>query len=295
MNKKTISLATILITMPLVAFAIVSPTTRHRLFGWRTLEVKQTSEDAATRYRERLTQIRESKKKRDLKGLEQIADEIQSQYPSLGSAYYTDLMIEVIGAMSGYQFKDDRQYLLAIKYAKATLEKPDQLTVEGEAKIAQFLEGGPEYDTGQMKPDQWVQDRRERTNYWLHAWRRFEREINRNFDFDTRPPLNISPPSGYGPAGIAPESIKDPAARAQYEAALARNKQRIAEYNRQWQLRQLDKSFTPSMRRFLIEAYSKTPHNIEELDHYLDAYGMDQRSKQMILAAVSQDVSGNPH
>ena len=56
---------------------------------------------------------------------------------------------------------------------------------------------------------------------------------------------------------ISATHLPDPAARAQYTQALQRNQQRIDDYNRLWQLHQLDKFFVPNARRFLAHAYSR--------------------------------------
>lgn len=242
-------------------------------------------------YEQDIRKIEGLKEAKDLSGLARLADEIESKWASLNKDYYAGLMVEVVGAFSGNDLKDDRQYVLAIKYAKAALEKGDALPLEAEIKLVRFLQGGPEYDTGGMKPEQWGQDRSERARYWLHAWQRLERSINRNFDFNQRPTLNVLPPPGYGPAGISPSSIKDPKARAEYERRIAENNEKIAEYNRQWQLRQLDDYFTPYVKRFIIEAYSKAPYNLEEIRGYLNTYGVDPSVREAILSQISQRTS----
>jgi hypothetical protein len=141
-----------------------------------------------------------------------------------------------------------------------------------------------------MRAEEWAQDRSERVKHWLHAWQRLEKEINRNFNFSNRPQLNVLPPAGYGPAGIAPESIKDSKARAEYESAIAANKKKIAEYNKQWQLRQLDSYFTPYASQFIIEAYSKPPYNLAELKEYLDGYLANETLKARIVNEVKKKI-----
>src|SRR5215813_12955228 len=176
MNKKIIALAAILICVTLAAFALVPGKPVPSLAGGRAIVAEQQSEETRTAYQEKLDRLKEFKERHDLTRLVQLADEIQAQRTSLSQDYYTDLMIEVVGALSGYDFKDDRQHVLALKYAKAALDKADQLSIQGEIKLVRFLEGGPEYDSGQMKANDWEQDRRERVKYWLHASRRFERQ-----------------------------------------------------------------------------------------------------------------------
>jgi hypothetical protein len=287
MSKNTLVLA-----IMLASFAIVS--TRGAFFALPVTKDTaglRSSDDLRSTYEEDLKRIKNLKDAKDLPHLVQLADEIESKWIPRNKDYYSELMIELVGAFSGYDFRNDRRHLYAIKYAKLALNKGDQLPLEAEIRLARFLEGGPEYATGQMKAGGWAQDRSERVKYWLHAWQRLESAINRNFDFNNRPVLNVLPPPGYGPAGIAPESIKDPKARADYERAIAANKEKIADYNKQWQLRQLDNYFTPPAKRFLVEAYSKPPYNLEELRVNLNAYSVNQNVKNEILTLVSRGMS----
>ncbi len=291
-TRRTLVLIMMLICIPLAAFGIISS-------GIAPLTARVTKNTAAERqsgslkneYEQDLKSIETLREARNLEGLALLADEIEMKWPQRHKHYYASLMIEVVGAFSGYDFKDDRQYVLALKYAKAALKMGDRLPLEAEIKLVRFLQGGPEYTTGQMKAEEWAQDRSERVKRWLHAWQRLEKEINRNFDFNNRPQLNVRPPAGYGPAGIAPESIKDSKARAEYESAIAANKKRIAEYNKQWQLRQLDNYFTPYASQFMIEAYSKEPHNLAELKKYLDDYLTNEDLKEKIINEVKKKMT----
>lgn len=62
------------------------------------------------------------------------------------------------------------------------------------------------------------------------------------FDFSKMPMLNVAPPFGSEyPAGVAPESIREPEIRAEYERALAENDARNAQYSLQSDLREADK------------------------------------------------------
>ena len=291
-TRRTLALIIMLIGIPLAALGIIS----GGIAPSSTRVTKNTapprqSGDIRSEYEQDIKNIETLRANRNLEGLVLLADQIELKWPKINKDYYSALMIEVVGAFSGYDFKDDRQYVLAVKYAKAALEKEDQLPLEAEIRLARFLQGGPEYTTGQMKAEEWARDRSERVKRWLHAWQRLEKEINRNFDFNNRPPLNVLPPAGHGPAGIAPESIKDAKARAEYESTIAANKEKIAEYNKQWQLRQLDNYFTPYASQFIIEAYSKEPHNLAELKKYLDDYLTKEDVKEKIINEVKKKMT----
>lgn len=292
MSKRTLLIAFVLLSIPLASFGIV--------FSNRSLSAPRAANKIAlspqtdpqrNSYEEDLGRIKAVKHAKDVAALAELADEIESKWAKSDKQYYGDLMIELVGALSGFDFKDDRQHLLAIKYAKVALSKADELPLDAEIRLARFLEGGPGHATGQMAAESWAGDRFERATLWLHASRRLEQTINRDFDFNDRPTLNVLPPRGSGPLGITPDSIKDPQARAVYERAIATNKQKTTEYGRQLQLRQLDHYFTPHVKRFLIEAYSKPPYNLQELRTSLSTYNVDQAVTTEILTKVSRAIS----
>lgn len=66
-----------------------------------------------------------------------------------------------------------------------------------------------------------------------------------DFDLETQPALTVAPPPASGlPAGVAPESIKDPKVRAEYESELAANRARTEQYYLQSDLRRAEKECT---------------------------------------------------
>ena len=66
-----------------------------------------------------------------------------------------------------------------------------------------------------------------------------------DFDLETEPSLTVAPPPSSGlPAGVAPESIKDPKIRAEYENELAMNRARTAQYYLQTDLRRAEQECT---------------------------------------------------
>ncbi len=229
--------------------------------------------------------IKALSKARDLKGLVRLANEIELKW-SYDTKAYSYMMIEICGSLASYDFKNDRQYILTHKYAKLALQRADQMPVENEVRLVQYLGGDIEYLTGQVNPEEWPQDRRERMQYWFHARRRLNSEIDRNFNVNKPPLLNVPPAAGPYPSGIAPEGIKDPQLRARYEAAVQANKQKIERFNRQHLLHKLDEELTKNLRRFIVGAYSKPPVDLAELTYYLSTYTTDDQLRQSILDEV---------
>ena len=85
---------------------------------------------------------------------------------------------------------------------------------------------------------------------------------------------------------MPPESIADPKLRAQYEADLEANRQKIARATLQIRARDLKKHWVPGAKRFLITAYIKTPERVDELQALLRQYVTDADSRAQILNAV---------
>lgn len=259
--------------------------------GGRVSGAHESPADAHGRLLRRVEALRAAG---DLSGLAALADEINNKKEELGVERYADLMLAVSGTLASYDFKDDRQYALARKYAALALEHADGMPLETEIRLALYLQGDDEPRPDPAGAEEWSQERSRRARHWLHAWQRLEKEVDSRADADDRPLLSVMPPPGAHPRipGISPEAIKDPKLRAQYEAAIAANRRKIEHYNRQHELRQLDQLFTKRAEEYVIKLYSTPPYNLEELRQYLNSYLMDQRVRERVLVEVDKKISG---
>ncbi|HKQ53961.1 MAG TPA: hypothetical protein VJT74_16415 [Pyrinomonadaceae bacterium] len=246
--------------------------------------------DALTNdYEQDRRRVKTLRQARDLDGLVALADEAEWKWATRDITRYAGLMLEICGSLSSDAFKDDRQYVLAHKYTKLALEKADRMPIELEVELARYLQGGPEYVTGQAKAEDWPQDRSERTRLWFHAWQRLGSKIDRSFDFSKELPPVI-PPKEAGrslPVGVAPEAIKDPKLRAEYAAALAERKQKQEASYTQRKLQKTEKEFSEALRRYVVEAYSQSPSDSAELNYYLNNFITDAQLRQSILDEVT--------
>jgi hypothetical protein len=227
----------------------------------------------------------------DLDGLIKTADELEKKWRQGNAEYYGRLMLE-IGNLIANDFSDDRAGALSQKYIFAALSKADNFSLELEAKLLPFLsiDISPK-TTADDSMSAWEKDRRAKVKLWLHAWQRLEKEIDRNFDFNDLPLLNVMPPKETGlPAGIVPEAIKDIKLRLKYKAAISANAEKAQRFNHQFMLRQIDKSFPTIAESYIISAYSKPPFNTKELNEYLDIYLSDVNTKRRILRMVGENL-----
>ena len=184
-------------------------------------------------------------------------------------------------------------YSLSQKYALTALSKADTFSLELEIKILPFvaMDLAPRTKTDDVD-SAWLKERAVKARLWLHAWQRLEREIDRNFNFDDRASLNVSPPEiTVFPDGVTPEAIKDPTLRAQYQAAISANAEKAKKYDRQYMLRHLDKTFPAKAEQYIVRVYSQSPFNTEELKSYLNSYISDQNRRESILQQVAKNIS----
>jgi hypothetical protein len=95
----------------------------------------------------------------------------------------------------------------------------------------------------------------------LTAFNYIDAKLIPDFDFSEGPSLTVAPPFEWGiMAGAAPESIKDPKIRAEYEQLLATNRARTRQYNLQTDLRDADRICTEIFKEQIhmhFERYSE--------------------------------------
>jgi len=226
----------------------------------------------------------------DLEEYEKFADEIQKRWQNRKKEYYARLMLEVCGPLSSGNFKHDRRYELARKYALLAVAEPNEISFETELNLighAITLMIGRNAPKG----EKWAQLRKKDVEIRLHAWKRLMDAIDPNWDPNDVPFLNISA-TGIRP-GIVP---KDPDLRAEYDAAIEKMREiekdtQKREWNsKQYRLRKLQKRFAPTAERYIVRAYSKPPFNLEELKQYLGKYAVDKKTRARILDAVKKNM-----
>jgi len=227
----------------------------------------------------------------DLEKYEKYADELQKKWKEKNKELYARLMLEVCGPISSGRFNGEhRQHELARKYALSVLAEPNAIPLETELELTGFVMTsmiGPNAPQGQK----WQQIRAKDVEIRLHAWRRLADAIDPNWDPNDLPQINIAPPGGtiYS-SGVAPEAIKDPILRAQYESALEANRKKIERYSEQNSLNKWLKRFPKKAEEYIVGAYSVTPYNLEELQKYLDRYIADSETRKRIVDSVVQNI-----
>jgi hypothetical protein len=148
------------------------------------------------------------------------------------------------------------------------------------------------YTPNAPKGEDLAQRRKKDVEIRLHAWKRLIDAIDPNWDDPNEVRLSpnaVAVAMGF-PGTVAPESIKDPKLRAEYEAAIQRNRQEIERHTKQYRLHDRLKSYPKRAERYIVKAYSKPPFNLEELKQYLGKYAVDEKTRARILDAVKKNM-----
>ncbi|HVG32378.1 MAG TPA: hypothetical protein VM911_04835 [Pyrinomonadaceae bacterium] len=239
-----------------------------------------------------LEQLRGLSQAKNLDEFIKKADELEQIWGLGGGDNYGRLVINTASILAN-EFDDKNGFGLSQKYAVAALAQADSLSLDIEYQLLGAIERDltPLGDTPEAQR-QWAEERAMKAKFYLHAWRRLEKEINRNFDFDAPKYLNVSPPKETGlPAGVVPEAIKDPKLRAKYEADIKLNAKRIREYSLQLRLQQLDKKLPQRAERYLVNAYSRPPYNLAELKSFLKDYGFMPQVEERLSSTVLKNTT----
>jgi hypothetical protein len=249
-------------------------------------------EDAQEEFNKDLARIENFLRVKDLDGLVITADELEEKWSQRGGELYGRLMLSISNGIAN-GFDDERIYKLSQKYAAAALTKADTFSLDLETKLLGFIAMDiapvPAVLTGDSD---WARERSTKAKLWLHAWQRLEREIDRNFDFNDVPSLNVCPPAETGlPCGIAPEGIRDPELRAKYSAAIAANTAKAKKFNQQYKLRAIGERFTAHAEQYLVRVYSKPPYNLEELKVYLNERLANRDLRERIVNEVKKKIA----
>jgi len=248
------------------------------------------------KYKEDIARIKKLRKSftpgptNDLESYERFADEIQNKWKQANKEWYGRLMQEICGPLSSGAFEDDQRYEVARKYALSVLAEPNAIPVTLELELTGHVVTLM-YTPGAPKGEDFAQLRKEDVEVRLHAWKRLIDAIDPNWD----PNEELLSPNAVGalmglPSGISPEGVKDLELRAEYRAALERNRQEIQRYTEQSRLHDWLKRYPKSRERDIVFAYSAPPFNLEQLKQYLDKYITDEKTKARIVDAVTRNI-----
>lgn len=220
---------------------------------------------SSSELQEDLKRLNSFRSSRDLESLEAVVNRDSAKWQTNRQSFVT-YMSGACSLLSSYDLGDEsRQALLLSRYAISLLTS-GELPLMEEVKFTEFLTRDPLV----IDEASWKRVRKQKAQLWLKAWRHVTESIDSKFNFDDRPSLNVQPPPATGlPAGTSPESIKDSKLRAEYEKAIAQNSAKAVTYNYQYWLKQNAPSFYKEAERYLVNAYSRQPVDMPELEQLM--------------------------
>ncbi len=247
---------------------------------------KLTSDQVNAELQQDISQLESLRQSGNLYSLEVIVNRNSVKWRKREQKQFVKYMFQVCSLLSSYDVGDTSKRALLLSQYATSLLRSGKLTTEENIQFVEFLTLDPPV----MDERAWAILRERKARLWLAAWRRVAGSINPTFNFDDRPLLNVLPPLATGlPAGVSPESIKDPKLRAEYEAAIADNSAKAQRYSDQQYLKQNAARFFAEAERYLVSAYSRSPLDLPELNGLLTAYVGDPVVRKRVL----DEVGGN--
>jgi hypothetical protein len=209
---------------------------------------------------------------RDLDTLESVVNRKATEWQEKDRNSFIAYMSKACSLLSSYDVGDiSKRASLLSKYAIRVLTSGD-LPLRDQVQFVEFLM----FDPPTLDETLWRSLREQKAELWLAARRRVAKSTDSTFDFEDRPFLNVPTPAGSGAhAGSSPDSIKDPMLRAEYEIAITQNSAKAERYNDQYWLKRNAPRFYEETERYLVNAYSRPPADLAQLEHMLSQYGDD--------------------
>jgi len=217
---------------------------------------------------------------RDLDTLESVVNRKATEWQEKDRNSFIAYMSKACSLLSSYDVGDiSKRASLLSKYAIRVLTSGD-LSLRDQVQFVEFLM----FDPPTLDETSWRSLREQKTELWLAARRRVAKSVDPTFDLEDRPFLNVPTPAGSGArAGSSPESIKDPKLRAEYQIAVAQNSAKAQRYNDQYWLKRNAPHFYEETERYLVNAYSRAPADLAQVERLLSQYGDDSALRGRIL------------
>ena len=233
-------------------------------------------------------QIAVLRAKSDVKGLQQLAGEIKTEWLAKKSPTHYRAILDVCRAMSSKRTTEPGINETIRDVVVAAIDSPGERPASIVADLLLFLEGDFENASGQLHGADWVKERKTRAERWLKVCKSI-RAQNAAMPKPTGTVyMNIAPPGGRFPSGVDPSAIKDPIVRKKYEEAIAENSKRHDAHRKKRDLEDAEKSADQRSQRYLTEAFSRPPFRTEELTKLLETHQFPKAGRLTILEEVQR-------
>jgi len=130
-----------------------------------------------------------------------------------------------------------------------------------------------------------VAARREGMTCWMHFFNAVDQAIDPTWDPKDLPELSVTPPPSNGVtffSGVDPKSLTDPVARAEYERAIQKNRDKVL----QAYLHDLDGRAMDSMKRFIATVCAGSEQARIDFETALAASSLTEARRQRLRALL---------
>jgi hypothetical protein len=222
---------------------------------------------------------------RNLDSIEATVDKDSAKWRERDRPSFIIYMTKACSLLSSYDIGDlSKRASLLSRYAISVLTSGN-LPLRDHMQFVSFLMLDPLV----IDETAWKTLRQQKAELWLAARRRVQSSVDPAFNFNEPIFLNVAPPAASGlPAGISPESVRDPKLRAEYEHAIAENSAKTRRFNDQYWLKKNAADFYQNVERYLVNAYSRSPNDLAELERLLSQYIEDNDVRVRILEGVDK-------
>ena len=219
--------------------------------------------------------------------LEAMGQEIEKNWGDRDVEKYGRLMDTLCARIDGMDVQLKSRGYIAQSLAVRALEQADKMPLDVHCDLLRGVRKNVGQDGKALEGNAWAELRKSLATLQLVGWQRIEETIDESWDTDDTGVGNVMPPLGANvDSGVAPEAIADLKLRAEYEAAIKINRQKIDKATLQYRARDLKKYWVPGVERFLIGAYMEAPDRLEELESLLASHVTDRDKRARILNAV---------
>jgi hypothetical protein len=231
-----------------------------------------------------ITAMRE---KGDVTALSRLVAEAKTEWLTKRKPGYSRVIYDLCSALNSKRTAESGIDELVSDLAISVIDAPGHEPPGAVARFLPFLLGDPEHASGRLQGDAWAKDRRVRAERWLKTWQSIRKQLAA-LPKSTGPfYINVSPPPETGlPSGVGPEAVKDPVLRKKFEQAIEENRRRAGAYSQKRALEDLDSSVIHRTKRYLIDAFSRSPLRTEELVELLEQYDIAEKTRAEILEEV---------
>lgn len=252
-------------------------------------DLSPSKDDLVRDFERDLALIKSLRDTNDLDQVELAARQIVERWKDRSKPLLAKLLSEICITIYSISVTDlERKYGLVYDNASLGVTMVGSENIEPRLKKRLILQVGS--DLGQISDDarpEWPKRRQSTSKLFLDFLSEINYKIDPNIDWDDLPLANVGVPGSSGTAGVAPDSINDPAIRAEYEKAIEANKRKAEYRTLQGELLDLKKTFPQEVKRYLVSAYSRPPFRESELKGLLYTSDLSAELKKEILDEVA--------